>query len=247
MNSRRNRLLVVTLALAVLATGCSTPHAPAVPARQPVNFRGLETWPTSVRRVAVLPAHDATGSLPADYLATHDEAWNRALAGSQRAEFVFVSRPTLQKLAGRPTLASAEALPARFLEKVAGQTGAEAVLFLDLVHAKAYPPLVLSVRSRLVAPDTGNTWWMIDELFDAADPGTTRALREEAKSRSQGPGDPVVASLQSPARFADHAFRAIAGVLPPRLSENEPDNTKNATPPAFPAKKHPPRADTITR
>lgn len=247
MNPRRNRLLVVTLALALLATGCSTPHTSSVPARQPSNFRGPETWPTSVRRVAVLPAHDATGSLPADYLATHDEAWNRALAGSQRAEFVFVSRPTLQKLAGRPTLASADALPARFLEKVAGQTGADAVLFLDLVHAKAYPPLVLSVRSRLIEPGTGDTWWMIDELFDAADPGTTQALREEARARSQGPGDPIISSLQSPARFADHAFRAIAGVLPPRQSENEQDKAKNATSPAFPAKKHPPRADTVTR
>ncbi len=227
-------------ALACLAlAACTTPPRPADagPVRVPANVRGPAEWPSGLSRVAVLPAHDATGRLPAEFVATYDQSWTRALIATQRAEFVAVPRATLLDLAGRETLDSSAPLPARLLQSLAAATGADAILFLDLTQVSPYPPLSLAFRSRLVTPADAATLWMADEIFDARDPATARGARLEARASARGPGDAAAGILQSPSRFADHAFQAVATLLPPRLSEN------CAETPKLRAKSHPVRAD----
>lgn len=227
MNPARLRPLahVLPLLAALLAlAGCaSAPRLDdAGPVRAPKNFRGPEVWPVEVSRVAVLPAHDASGRLPPEFVATYDPSWSRALAATQRAEFVAVSRADLAAWTGRATLDSARPLPPGLLPRIASETGAQAVLFLDLAQVSPYPPLSLAFRARLATAADGETLWMADEIFDTRDAATARALRKDARARASGAGDPAAAVLQSPSRLADHAFRAVADLLPPRRPEPAP-------------------------
>ncbi len=223
----------------LLAAGCSS-----VPTRddfgpvyEPANFRGAALWPESIRRVAVLPTHDASGSLSPEFTARYDSIWRGALDRTHRAEFISVPRPTAQTWFGKPTLAASDLLPNGLLGRVARETGAQAVLFLDITQSKSYPPLVLSFRTRLIDTTTGETVWMADEIFDSAHVPTARAARRHARANSNGPGDHGHGLLQSPTRFADYAFQAITTLLPPRTAPAE-----NISP-AQPATQFPVRAD----
>jgi len=211
------------LALLGLAACASAPRSDSGPVRVPQNVRGPETWPAGLVRVALLPAHDASGRLPAEFVAGYDASWSRALASAQRAELVGVSRATLASWTGRETLDSTAALPPGLLRRVAAETGAQAVMFLDLVEISPYPPLSLAFRARLVTAADGDTVWMVDEIFDHRDAASARASRKDARAQASGAGDPAAAVQQSPARLADHAFRAVAALLPPRQAAPSAD------------------------
>lgn len=208
---------LATVALLAFSACSSLPKDPdRGPVRTPSNYRGPDAWPTDVIRVAVLPAHDATGRLPAEFASTYDFSWTRALALTQRAEFVAVPRATLAEWSGRETIDSSAPLPPGLFQRVLAETGAQAVLFLDLTQVRPYPPLSLGFRARLATAPAGETLWMADEIFDAGDGATARSLRIEARAQNSSAGDPTSAVMQSPIRLADHAFRAVAGLLPPR-------------------------------
>ncbi len=215
------RLLLAGGALAILLTGCaSLPLAGLAggPAYVPTNVHGPAQWPLAMRRVAVLPVHDATGRLTPEFTAAYDPIWLQALDHSHRAEFVVLDRRTLASWTGRETLASTDALPAGLLEHLARETGAEAVIFLDLTHCAAYPPLGLGFRAKLVVLPATDILWAADELFDSADAAVTRAAEAFGHRNARGPGDPASAVLKSPSTFAAYAFQAVTDLLPPRLA-----------------------------
>lgn len=215
--SRLPALALATASLLALSACSSLPKDPdRGPVRTPSNFRGPDAWPAEISRVAVLPAHDATGRLPAEFAATYDFSWARALSLTQRAEFVAVTRATLAEWSGRETLDSAAPLPPGIFQRILAETGAQAVFFLDLTQVRPYPPLSLAFRARLATAPAGDTLWMADEIFDAGDGATARMLRKEARAQNSTAGDPTSAVMQSPIRLADHAFRSVAGLLPPR-------------------------------
>lgn len=228
------RLTALALASAsLLALSACSSLPPEVldrgPVRTPSNFRGPEAWPVEISRVAVLPAHDATGRLPAEFAATYDFSWARALSLTQRAEFVSVTRATIAEWSGRETVDSAAPLPPGLYQRILAETGAQAVLFLDLTQVRPYPPLSLGFRARLTTAPAGDTLWMADEIFDAGDGATARMLRMEARAQNSTAGDPTTAVMQSPIRLADHAFRSVAGLLPPRrAAAPEPKDSKEA-------------------
>ncbi|MDD4919075.1 MAG: hypothetical protein PHE72_14865, partial [candidate division Zixibacteria bacterium] len=144
-------LRLIAAGLLLLLAGCTSPDSRLSdlgPAYTPANVRGPAVWPAAVRRVAVLPAHDASVLLTPEFTARYDGIWNRALNHTQRAEFVGVSRSNLSAWTGSETLASTALLPSNLLGRVARETGAQAVLFLDLTHCTPYPPLALSFRAR---------------------------------------------------------------------------------------------------
>ena len=228
MSPSRLRRLARTLPFLALLGLAACAAVPALkdagPVRHPQNVRGPDAWPAGFLRVAVLPAHDASGRLPAEFVGAYDASWSRALAATQRAEFVAIPRSRLSSLAGRETLDSTAALPPGLPGRIADETGAQAVMFLDLVEVSPYPPLSLAFRARLVDLDDADTIWMADEIFDARDSATARGARQEARAYASGVGDPAAAVQQSPVRVADHAFRAVASLLPPRGPAEKADH-----------------------
>lgn len=211
----RPALAAVTL-FALLAGCSSVPRKleDVGPVYSPKNVRGPATWPTALQRVAVLPAHDISGDLTRENLASYDPVWQRSLGAAQRAELVPVARPRLSIWTGRDSISSTGLLPYGLLERIANETGAQAVLFLDLTSVKSYPPLALGFRARLAALPGGETIWIADELFDAADAETARGARRFARSNNSTPGDAGHGVLQSPSRFSAYAFHAVSGLLP---------------------------------
>ncbi|MCU0793101.1 MAG: hypothetical protein MUE42_09700 [Opitutaceae bacterium] len=230
-HSRRARaawLVVWSLACLALA-GCATPKAGTSPERGPLNVRAVERWPEELTRVAVLPAHDASGRLTPEFTAGLDAAWDRALAETRRAEWVRVDAAALAGWTGRGTWSAAETLPADLPGRIAARSGAQAVLFLELTQVSPYPPLVLAFRARLTAVESGATLWAVDEIFDARDAATARAVLAAAGAgRAANAGDVTHAALQSPTRFADHAFRVVADTLPPRRVAPTPETETKA-------------------
>jgi hypothetical protein len=188
------------------------------PVYAPTNARGPATWPTAIHRVAVLPAHDTSGRLTSNFVSTYDLSWRRTLDRSQRAEFIGLSRSQIAAWTGKETLAANGLLPPELLPRIAQETDAQAILFFDLNQCTAYPPLALSFRARLVDVTTGETIWMVDELFDSGRDSTARAARYYARANASGPGDATSGILQSPTRFADYAFQAVCELLPPRTA-----------------------------
>jgi hypothetical protein len=235
--------LLLAAGLVLLAAGCTTTLDPRSedfgPVYKPANIHGPTQWPASVRRVAVLTAHDTSGLLQSEFVSTYDVSWRRSLDRSQRAEFIGVSPVSMTTWTGHASLASAGLIPAGFLERVARETGAQAVLFIDLNHIKPYPPLALGFRARLVDPATGTTIWMADELFDAGNADVARAARRYAREQGSGVGDFAHGILQSPAHFSEYAFQAVASLLPPRTPANSSGTEENNT------KKISHRADTV--
>jgi len=219
--------LLSLLGLALLATGCASldPHIDDLgPVYKPVNSRGPAVWPAAIRRVAILPAHDTSGRLPASFVTTYDTIWRRTLDRSQRAEFVGLNRPQLTTWTSKETFSATGLLPPDLLLRIGRETDAQAVLFFDLNNATAYPPLALSFRARLVDVTTGETIWMVDELFDSGRDSTARAARRYAKANGSGQGDTTSSVVQSPTRFAEYAFQAVCELLPPRIDPNAKTN-----------------------
>ena len=220
MNTRHFRLLPY-LCLALLAGGCNSlnPHLDDLgPVYKPTNTRGPAVWPATIRRVAILPAHDTSGRFPASFIATYDTIWRRTLDRSQRAEFIGLSRTQLITWTTKDSLAASSLLPPELLPRIGRETDAQAVLFLDLNNCTPYPPLALSFRARLVDVTTGETIWMADELFDSGTDSTARAARRYAQANASGPGEATSGIIQSPTRFAEYAFQAVCELLPPRIS-----------------------------
>ena len=230
----------LALGLVLLLGACSSvdPRSPDFgPVYKPRNVRGPEVWPENVRRIAVLPAYDATNRLTSEFINGYDSSWRRALDHAQRAEFVSLSRSTMTNWFTRASFSSSDPLPFGMLGRIARETGAQAVLFLDLTHCSPYPPLTLSYRARLVDLKSGDIIWMADEIVDGAAAETSRGARRFARENSAIPGDAAYGILQSPTRFADYAFQTITAAMPPRINPVSEDKSK-LTP-----KKNPNRAD----
>lgn len=220
MKHRTTISLALTLGLAGLM-GCSSTSKSrldeAAPAFAPQNFSGLRRWPQEIRRVAVLPVADASGTLPLPFTAGYDATWLGALQRTQRAEFVPVDRDTYSRWTDGPSSpASTAILPSDWARRIAVATGAEAALLLDLTQVSPYPPQRLGLRAKLVRLETGEILWASDETFDSSDPAVARAARRFIRAGQFGRESDASAVLQSPSKFAAYATSAIAATLPTR-------------------------------
>lgn len=183
----------------------------------PRNIAGPATWPGDIARVAVLPAADATAQLPVAFTSSYDPVWLYALQQSQRAEFVFVDRPTYRRWTGGPRApTSTGLLPPDWAERIRATTGADAALLLDLTGCSPYPPLTLGLRAKLVRLTTGEVIWTADEWFDASNPDVARAARRHARGGLRSRKGEGITVLHSPTKFAAYAMDALTTALPPR-------------------------------
>ena len=217
---RRLRAAAAAAGLLGLLAGCMTP-AVNDPARTgpfftPANVNGDAALPPAVRRVVLMPLQ-ASAAVPADSLAALDDVFAAALGRENRFEVVTLSREECVRRLGDESLATTATLPARFLERLQAEFGAQAVLFVDVTTFRAYRPLRLGVRAKLAETGSGRLIWTFDNVFAADEPAVANAARHFflQSDRQDVPADLTRAVLQSPSRFGAYAAAATFATLPP--------------------------------
>lgn len=217
------RVIFLVTAVAILLAGCTTPpsvrRALAAP-YHPVNVTRLqEVFPEAIRRVAILPIPrsrtDANQAAGVDSL---ENDFRSELSKLKRFEVIPVSPEKLRALTGSNAWTAEERLPADFLEKLKSATGCDAVLLVSLTTFRAYPPLQVGWRARLVDCEKRLTWWAVDEVFDAGSDAVAAAALSFAKQELNLPESAADAAavLRSPRRFGQYTAYAIVNTLPGR-------------------------------
>jgi hypothetical protein len=190
------------------------------PPYKPSNvYLRQEAMPQSIRRVAVLPV--AQNGVDPNQIAGVEllgPVWVAELGKRKLFEIIVVSAEELRILTGRASWAAEDELPQDFFSRLTGGTGCDAVLFASLTTYQPYPPLRVGWKARLVDCSQHQTWWSVDELFDAGDITVIAAAEAYARTELSLP-DPLLADtgvLHSPGRFGRYTVGTIARTLPHR-------------------------------
>lgn len=188
----------------------ANPHVPS-------NLHSVERFPGSFQRVIVLPCH----YLPEDELLLDyvDAVFHQELTKQQVFEPVFVSRSELREMVGKTQLSPQDRLPENLLARLlADHPGVDGVMFLEIFGYRAYKPLALGVRGKLVDLKSGDFIWAVDETFDAGNASIIAAAdefqkREQVTTFSRHSHGSV---LSSPRAFTKYVADAVFGTLPLR-------------------------------
>ncbi|SVD29572.1 uncharacterized protein METZ01_LOCUS382426, partial [marine metagenome] len=150
----------------------------------------------------VLPCHFADEASP--LLRYVDDVFHQELAKQRLFETVRLSPERMKELFGQRRISSSEQLPDTFLIDLERATGANGVLLVDLDSYRAYRPLALGGRAKLVDLKSADFLWAIDETFDlgqaevivAANQFQRKAQLGNVSARTTG------STLSSPRAFA---------------------------------------------
>lgn len=131
-----------------------------------------------IRRLAVLPVATAVqgGDLPEGCAALNPILLEQ-LVNTKRFEVVSVDPARLREATGEASWTGTEALPRDFLGFLHREYDCDAVLFAELTVYRAYAPLAIGWRLKLVDDRSGQILWAADELFDAADPAVEKSVQ----------------------------------------------------------------------
>ena len=124
----------------------------------------------------------------------------------------------MQRLFGVKRVSSSLALPENFLRKLEDATSANGVLFVDLDSYRAYRPISLGVRAKLVDIKSGEFMWAIDETFDAGQASVivgSKIYQENAQVRALS-AKTSGSVLHSPRIFAKYVASTAFSTLPMR-------------------------------
>jgi hypothetical protein len=182
----------------------------------PKNLYPTERLPINFTRVAMLPCYFADEDSPLlDYV---DEIFHQELTKQRLFETVRISTEQMKALFGIRRISSSSEMPETFLSDIEKATGANGVLLVDLDSYRAYKPLALSVRSKLVEIKSADFLWAIDETFDAGQPGVIVSANQfqrlvqvnNISARTNG------STTASPRTFAKYVAHSIFSTLPIR-------------------------------
>lgn len=182
----------------------------------PTNLYPTERLPANFSRVAVLPYYFADEDSPLlDYV---DEVFHQELAKQRLFETVRVSTEQMKALFGKQRISSSSQLPETFLADIGTATGANGILLVDLDSYRAYKPLALGVRAKLVDAKSADFLWAIDETFDAGQPNIILAANQfqrnvqvnNISARTSG------STTASPRTFAKYVANSTFSTLPIR-------------------------------
>lgn len=171
------------------------------------------------RRVAVLPlAAGVDSSDLADGCNALAPILRDELIKTKRFEVVAVDPTALRRSTGRVAWTGTEALPADFLGFLRREYDCDAVLFAELTSYRAYAPLAVGWRLKLVDVRSGQILWAVDELFDAADPAVYHASQKFAGQPTRWPfcHQENWLAANSPRLFGRYAAAALVDRLPER-------------------------------
>jgi len=187
---------------------------------KPTNVYREEAFlPPNIKRVAVLPLTTLTDETAMDF---GRDALGPLLLGelerSRQFELVAVSPDELRLLTGQTSWSGEEKLPLDFFDKLRARLGVDAVLFCRLTQYRAYAPLAVGWRLKLLDAEEPRVLWAVDEVFDARVPEVAAAARRYAQRH------PDIASsmydaqgvLLSPRRFGQYTASAVVETFPGR-------------------------------
>jgi hypothetical protein len=172
-----------------------------------------------LRRVAVLPlaAEAAGGDLP-DGCAALTPVLQEQLIKAGKFEVVAVDPATLRRRTGQVNWTGAEVLPPDFLAFLKREYGCDGVLFAELTTYRAYAPLAVGWRLKLVDVRSGQVLWAVDEVFDAKIPAVSLAAQ---RFTSPGFSLPFLrqenwVAVNSPRQFGGYTAATLLDTLPDR-------------------------------
>jgi len=194
--------------------GCSTPDY------RPTNvFLYAPGLSPDLKRIAVLPlaSEDQRPDLE-EVCETLSPVVQAELVKTGKFEIVGVSHEILQSRTGRWAWTGTELLPKDFFDSMRELCGCDAVLFCQLTEFRAYEPLAVGWRMKLVNARTGQTLWAVDELLDAAQQPVLNGARHHPWAGLWSPhedgGDWPMRN--SPRLFAQYAAAQVFRTLPNR-------------------------------
>jgi hypothetical protein len=177
------------------------------------------TLPQTIRRVAVLPLpqsrEDDNQAAGASLL---QPVFVAELTKRKLFEVIPVSLETLRGLTAGTGWSIDAPLPPELFERLHQLTDCDAVVFASLTVYRPYPPLQTGWKVRLVDCGEHQTWWAVDEVFDAGVESVAAGAERYARTALSLP-NPLLADtgvLHSPLRFGQYAANAIAQTLPGR-------------------------------
>jgi hypothetical protein len=173
----------------------------------------------SFQRVAVLPiAAESTGNdLPEGCAALNPVLWDQ-LVKTKRFEVVAVDSARLHVGTGQPKWTGTENLPPDLLAFLRREYGCDGVLFTELTVYRAYAPLAIGWRLKLVDARSGQIVWAADELFDAQQLNVAHAVQ---RFTDPGLALPFLRqenwlAVNSPSQFGRYSAAALLNTLPDR-------------------------------
>lgn len=190
------------------------------PSYEPANvYREDAHLPSGIRRIALLPLTYTVESADLAFgLESMRPVIQGAFASARQFEMVLVSAEELRLLTGRASWRADDRLPADFLDKLRDQLAVDAVLFCSLTTYRAYEPLAVGWRIKLVDADEPRILWAVDELFDARVPevaaGAVRFAEHHPDTGSSLHDSRSI--LISAKRFGHYAATELVRTMPGR-------------------------------
>lgn len=225
LSSSHFALLTISL---MFVSGCAISPFLAqssTPSYLPSNtYREEATLPSHIKRIAVLPLTTLVNDASAEF--GRDALWPvlmDELGRTRLFELVHVSADELRLLTGRSLWSGEEKLPLNFFELLKDKLGVDAILFSRLTQYRAYEPLTVGWRLKLMDAEEPRILWAVDEVFDARVPEVAAAARRYAQ------GHPDTAAslrdsqsvLMSPRRFGQYTVSAVVAGFPAHGSRSQ--------------------------
>ncbi len=208
-------LVLVGLAL---GAGCDSLRLglSSVPPYQPQNVYGQHTrLPEQLRRVLLLPLVDRTpGPTEASSLDVVRLGFTAELRKRNAFEVITCTPAELRTWTSRDHWSAVEELPADFLQRLQARTGCDGVLFAELTHFQAYPPLAVGFNLRLVECRGTNTVWTVEETLDAANAAVASGARAYGRSELRQARESDWLMVNSPKHFSQYAAWLLLSTLP---------------------------------
>jgi hypothetical protein len=187
---------------------------------QPQNvFVDGSALPKNIRRVVVLPLvcdeKDINLDQGRDQL---EPVLVSELVKTKKFEIVSSDSAFLKNRTSRADWTGEEVLPPELFSLLRENSGCDAVLFSRLTVYRAYPPLAVGWRARLVDIQTGKTIWAADEVFDGGEAAVENGARQHQLTEERSPGgSPNEWFVQnSPIKFGQYTAARLLATLPSR-------------------------------
>lgn len=221
---RRLAVGIALISTCGFLTGCHTVATPSDlmlgKGYQPQNiYTESAALPKNVRRVAVLPlVCDESDSVANEGRATLEPVLMSELIKTKKFEVVSSDGAFLKNRTSSAVWNSEETLPPDLFALLREDSACDAVLFARLTVFRAYPPLAIGWRLRLVDAETGRTLWAAEEVFDGGQPSVGDGARRHQLTEERAPyGVPNEWFIQnSPAKFGQYTAAKLFATLPAR-------------------------------